>query len=318
MVIPVGVIEKEIDNDLQRYELLGGTVKYPFPIEDFALRVFGLDIQYENFDNVFESNLYNPNEIFGCLFPDGYKFQGIDKIILINTNRAPFYLGCQLIPEEYYKDYAERQTIAHETGHYSKNYSERGIQLKLFEKKVKGDTASSIIIYPKEEETYANRYARLLLMPEKEVITLIARKNILGTIDLVTHAPIFTEYFGVTQFMVEIRLNELEIPFINGVYIKRTSRFRGKAYASEDLLALLDIAERFGTEHGYYDFESIAITYNKLRSQNRASAPLYMVYWRMMRGDYDSKYPDVFERRILLNLRSYQRNENNVTLKVVK
>ena len=122
----VGVIEEQAKRDLDKYVLLGGTIKFPFPIEDFALRVFELDIQYENFDDVFESDLYNPSEIFGCLFPDGYYFQGIDKIILINTNRAPFYLGNQLIPEKYYKDNAERQTIAHEVGHYSKNYSEKG------------------------------------------------------------------------------------------------------------------------------------------------------------------------------------------------
>ena len=183
---------------------------------------------------------------------------------------------------------------------------------------MKGDPATSIIIYPKDEETYANKYARFLLMPEEAVRTLMAKRNMLGTLDLVVEAPLLTEYFGVTQFMAEIRLNELEIPFINGVYIKRTSRFRGRSYLKDDLLALLDIVEQYGSDPAYYDFESIATTYNKLRNQNRASGPLYMAYWRLMKGDYDGKYPDVFEKRILLNAQTYQEHEDNPSLKVVK
>jgi len=317
MTISIADIEEVIIRNLAKYVSLGGIIKYPFPVEDFALRTFGLDVQYENFDVVFESSSYNPNEIFGCLFPDGYYFQGADKIILINTNRAPFYLGNQLIPEMYYKDNAERQTIAHEIGHYSKNYSEKGVQFRLFEKKVKGDTASSIIVYPRNEETYANKYARLLLMPEKELRLLMAKRNMLGTIDLMRDAPTLTEYFGVTQFMVEIRLNELEIPFVNGVYIKRTSRFKGKSYTEQDILALIDIVEEWGREPTYYDFETIATTYSRIRNQSRASGPLYMMYWRLMRGWYDSKYPEVFERRVLLNIKLNQ-NKSNVALQIVK
>lgn len=317
MTTSIADIEEVIIRNLEKYVSLGGIIKYPFPVEDFALRTFGLDVQYEDFDVVFESNSYNPNEIFGCLFPDGYYFQGVDKVILINTNRAPFYLGNQLIPEMYYKDNAERQTIAHEIGHYSNNYSEKGVQFRLFEKKVKGDTASSIIIYPRNEEIYANRYARLLLMPEKELRLLMAKRNMLGTIDLIRDAPTLTEYFGVTQFMVEIRLNELEIPFVNGVYIKRTSRFKGKSYTEQDILALIDIVEKWGREPTYYDFETIATTYSRVRNQSRASGPLYMMYWRLMRGDYDSKYPEVFERRVLLNIKLYK-NKEDVILQIVK
>ena len=45
-----------VEQDLHKYEQLGGIIKYPFPIEDFALKVFGLDIQYEDFNNVFTSS----------------------------------------------------------------------------------------------------------------------------------------------------------------------------------------------------------------------------------------------------------------------
>ena len=57
-----------VEQDLQKYEKLGGTIRYPFPIEDFALKVFGLDIQYEDFNNVFTSSTYDPQELFGVFF----------------------------------------------------------------------------------------------------------------------------------------------------------------------------------------------------------------------------------------------------------
>jgi hypothetical protein len=120
------------DIDLARYKELGGTITYPFPIEDSALRVFGLDIQYEDFDSVFESTIYDPKELFGCLFPDGTKFQGIDKLILVNSNRAPFVIAGKEINKVYYSEYAERQTIAHEIGHYTDKYWHNKSEHKVF------------------------------------------------------------------------------------------------------------------------------------------------------------------------------------------
>jgi hypothetical protein len=100
--------------DLDVFKNKGAEIKYPFPVDEFALRVFGLDIQYEDFKNVFSSDLYNADELFGCLFPDKRYFQGLDKLILINSDRKPFVLNGTEIKKEYWADYAERQTITHE------------------------------------------------------------------------------------------------------------------------------------------------------------------------------------------------------------
>lgn len=206
-----------VKKDLEVFIDKGGTIKYPFPIDDFALRVFNLDIQYEDFRKIFSSDLYNAEQLFGCLFPDKRYFQGMDKVILINTERKPFILNGTEIKKEYWADYAERQTIAHETGHYSDKYvHNRDIcvsQLDLFEPTVFVDHPTSIIVYPIGEETFANRYARELLMPEDIVREEIIKRGLSGTFDINTMVNELKAKFGVTQFMIEIRLNELSIHF---------------------------------------------------------------------------------------------------------
>ena len=305
--------EDAAKRDVSSFEAAGGRVSYPFPIEEFALLTFGLDIQYEDFDLVFESSHYDPRELFGCLFPDGRHFNGMDRVILVNTNRTPFYLGDSEVPSRFYEDFAERQTIAHEVGHYSDLYTHnRDPQSRLFPEFVRADAPSSILVYPPKYETYANQYARHLLMPADQVIELIVRKNLPATIDLRTSIHIFAEHFGVTQFMVEIRLHELQIHFLNGIYIKKANRFRGKRYTSGDLLVLLDIAKSFDLEPNYYDADNMVRTYNMLTKQTRASGPLYMTFWRVMRGDYDERFPEVFEKRVA-ELTSLEAQQNSTT-----
>jgi len=286
--------------DLEKYQAIEGRITFPFPVEDFAMRVFGLDIQYEDFVQVFHSEEYDPQELFGCLFPDGRYFGGFDKVILINTNRAPLKLGDTIIHERFYIKNAERQTIAHEIGHYSYRYEqEEGEQLRMFEDNVIADSGTSIIVYPKGEEVFANKYSRLLLMPEEELRSFIAGRGLHGTIDLRESAQAFIDHFGVTQFMVEIRLNELGIRFLNGVYIRKPNRFKNQSYSAQNLLALIDLAYKYDLQPNYYDMDNMVGLYNKATGEVRASGPLYMAFWRIMRGNYDDKYPEVFERRIV-------------------
>ena len=293
-----------VKQDLQKYEQLGGIIKYPFPIEDFALKVFGLDIQYEDFNNVFTSSTYDPQELFGCLFPDHRYFQGLDKTILINSNRKPFILAGKEINKAYWEDYSERQTIAHEIGHYSDlfvhnpNSNPEAYQLDLFEPTIFADAPTSIIVYPKNEEKNANKYAKILLMPEEKVQEFITKKGIVGTFDINSIIQEIKEYFGVTQFMIEIRLNELGIHFYNGVYIKKTNRFPYKKYSEENLLCLIDIIKKYGLQHPYYDADNFTKQYNLATGETRASAALYYAVYRILQGKYDEKYPSVFEKRI--------------------
>jgi hypothetical protein len=306
--------ENAVKADLERYCQLGGRMTYPFPVVDFAMRVFGLDVQYEDFCQVFSSGEYDLRELYGCLFPDGHFFCGMDKIILINTNRAPFRLGDTIIPEEFYIENAERQTIAHETGHYCGHYRyEKDEQMEMFKDRVVADAPVSILVYPPGEEVFANKYSRYLLMPETEVRRLIAERELHGTIDLRNQGRLFTEKFGVTQFMVEIRLNELQIYFVNGVYIRKANRFHGKPYSATDLLSLMDLARDYDMQPGYYDFDSIVSLYNEITGETRASAPLYFAFWRLMQGLYDDRFPEVFEKRVaeLVRLEAAKKNKTD-------
>ena len=42
-----------------------------------------------------------------------------DKLILTNENRESFVIGELVVPDEFYKEGAGAQTIAHEIGHYA-------------------------------------------------------------------------------------------------------------------------------------------------------------------------------------------------------
>lgn len=290
--------KEAIELDLKKYVEMGGVIKYPFPIEDFAIRVFGLDIQYENFDLIIDNNHYDPGEFFGMLFPNIDPVSGYEKVIYVNTNRKPFKLGDFKVPKEFYIDNADRQTITHEVGHYSDKYFHNTYHQESLFPELFVDDPASIVVYPKENETFANKYARHLLVPEFELINLINQNAIYGTPDLRNCAGLFTNHFGVTQFLIEIRLNELQIHFNNGVYIKKLNRTRDKEYTEKELHMLLEIGRKFNLEIDYYDSDSFVGLFNKLSGGTRASGPLYMAYKRLMEGEYDSKYPSLFEKRI--------------------
>lgn len=292
--------KEAVESDLLRYKSVGGEVSYPFPVEDFALRTFDLDVQYEDFDLVFESHLYDPGELFGCLFPDGRPFQGLEKVILVNSNRRPFVLAGKEVPREYYQDYAERQTVAHEIGHYSDLWVHHvESQKDLFDPKIFADAPTSIIVYPSQQETFSNKYQRELLMPTDEVMRLLHTKNLSGTIDLRATMGFFVERFMVTHYMIEIRLKELGIHFLNGIYIKNRNRYPYQRYTCDDLVTLIDIAKDYSQTHPYYDADNYAKAYNMQTGQTRASGALYMTLWRILQGKYDNRCPEVFEKRIV-------------------
>jgi Zn-dependent peptidase ImmA (M78 family) len=285
--------------DLETFKNKGGRIVYPFPVEEFALRVFDLDIQYEDFNEIFSLSGYDAGDLFGCLYPDNCPFQGLDKIILINSARKPFVLYGKEIPKEYWADHADRQTIAHEIGHYSDRYvHNRDIQLGLFDPLIIADDPASIIVYPVGEETFANKYARSLLMDEDEVRKFITKKGIAGTFDINTVIYEMRELFGVTQYMAEIRLHELGIHFYNGIYIKKRNRFPYQDYTENSLLTLIDVAKEYDMVHPYYDTDNFAKKYNLITGETRASAALYYAFSRILKGKYDKRFPSVFEKRV--------------------
>ena len=300
-----------IQRDLEKYKRLGGRIEYPFPIEDFALRVFGLDVQYEDFDVLLSKEGYEPGEFFGMLLPEYDPITGFEKVIYVNTNRKPFKVGDYVVPKEYYIDNADRQTIAHETGHFSDRYVHNNDGQPSMFPEMFADDPASILVYPKDEEVFANKYARHLLVPDGELIRLIHENNLHGTIDLRETIDIFTSKFGVTQFMIEIRMNELKVHFTNGVYIRKLNYTRGKDYSEKELLVLLEIAKKYGFGINYYDADAVVGLFNKTTGETRASGPLYMAFRRLMLGEYDSRFPRVFEKRLELLLGSESDNKTN-------
>jgi len=299
-------IDAIVNSDIKKFEKKGGIVTYPFPVEEFALKTFGLDVQYGDFNELFTSERIKTSQIYGCLFPDDHYFLGQDKVILVNVNREPFVIGELVIPDEFYKEGSERQTIAHEIGHYADLHHNPTLFAHI-----KVSDAPTILLHDPVNETFANKYARRLLMPELEVKQFKSKNEILGSIDMLAHATLFKQHFGVTQFMVEIRLKELNISFINGVYINKHRRSRGKPYSEEDLLTLANLAFSYDMEPNYADCERIAIEYNKLRKQDRDGGSLYMAIWRINTGYYD-RFESVLELRMRLHARILERQKQPV------
>jgi hypothetical protein len=99
--------------------------------------------------------------------------------------------------------------------------------------------------------------------------------------------------------MIEVRLKELGVHFFNGIYIKNRNRYPYQKYSSDDLITLIDVAKEYSRQHGYYDADSYVKQYNMLTGQTRASGALYMTLWRIMKGNYDDRYPEVFEKRVV-------------------
>lgn len=281
-----------LNKNLEKYKKIVGHINYPFPIEDYAYKVFGLDIQYANFDEEFVMEDLDVKMIYGALYPDGKYFYGQEKVILINNNTNDFYIGDFHVPKEYYKSQSERQTIAHEVGHYAEFDYRKKEELNLFND-IEYNKALDIFIDP---EVFANIYARNLLMPKEEVFKL--KSELQGTIDMLNDSNYFREKFGVTQFMLEVRLAELKIQFINGYYINKVRRTNGEKYEEEDLLELIQLAKKYDMRPNYGDAAQIANIYNKHTDQDRDGGSLYMTIWRINQGKYDKIYESVAEARL--------------------
>lgn len=274
-------IENIIEKNLKDYKNKGGIIKYPFPVVDFANRNFGLDVQY----NI---NLFSQ-------YKNKAGMINIKKsVININPKREDFKIGNFAVPKDLYIEESENQIIAHEIGHYVK-YINTDIK-SFFDKGYYIDEYSNIML---NNEVFANKYARNLLVPKDELKKFLAQNEIIGTIDLIRESAIIRKYFGITEFMLEVRLKELKIPFVNGYYIADQLKKDNLIYSRENLLKLMEISigNGFGLTPDYGDAEKIVYLYNKVTGENRDSGPIYMTLWRIAKGKYDH-FAEICERRL--------------------
>ena len=274
-----------VNKNLKDYKEKGGKISYPFDASKFALINFGLDVQYDALS-------------FGGDNGKAGLIRIKEKTIIINPDRADFKIGEFIVPKELYIKESENQTIAHEIGHYAqyeenrKNYGN-----VLFGEENYKDSYPNILL---NGEIFANKYARNLLMPKNELEKFLKENDIKETIDLLKHdGELIRKYFGVTEFMLEVRLKELKIPFINGYYIPDQLKSGYKKYSEENLLKLMQISigNGFGLTPDYGDSEQIAYLYNKATGENRDSGSLYMTIWRIANGKYDY-FKRICEKRI--------------------
>lgn len=274
-----------VNKNLKDYKDKGGKISYPFDASKFALINFDLDIQYDAL------SFGNDSRKAGLI-----KIK--DKTIIINPNRADFKIGEFIVPKELYIKESENQTIAHEIGHFSEyEESRKNYGNTLFGEKNHIDSYSNILL---NGEMFANKYARNLLIPKNELENFLKENDIKGTIDLLKHdGQLIRKYFGITEFMLEVRLKELKIPFINGYYIPDQLKSSYKKYSEKNLLKLMQISigNGFGLNPDYGDSEQIAYLYNKITGENRDSGSLYMTIWRIANGKYDY-FESVCEKRI--------------------
>ncbi|WP_157154555.1 nucleotidyltransferase domain-containing protein [Brachyspira murdochii] len=274
-------INNIIEKDLKNYISKGGIIKYPFPIIDFALRNFGLDIKYDE-------------KLFSKYKNKAGMINIKKSIININPKREDFKIGDFIVPKELYIVESENQIIAHEVGHYAKyiNIDKR----ELFDKAYYIDEYSNIML---NNEVFANKYARNLLVPKNELNKFLRENEIIGTIDILRESSLIRKYFGITEFMLEVRLKELKIPFVNGYYIPDQLKKNNLIYSRENLLKLMEISigNGFGLTPDYGDAEKIVYLYNKVTGENRDSGPIYMTLWRIANGKYDH-FSEICERRL--------------------
>ena len=245
-----------VNKNLKDYKDKGGKISYPFDASKFALINFGLDVQYDALS-------------FGGDNGKAGLIKIKEKVIIINPDREDFKIGEFVVPKKLYIKESENQTIAHEIGHYAqyeenrKNYGNT-----LFgEENYYRDSYSKILL---NGEKFANKYARNLLIPKNELEKFLKENDIKGTIDLLKHdGELIRKYFGVTEFMLEVRLKELKIPFINGYYIPDQLKSSYKKYSEENLLKLMQISigNGFGLNPDYGDSEQIAYLYNKIHGR---------------------------------------------------
>ena len=274
-----------VNKNLKDYKEKGGKISYPFDASKFALINFGLDVQYDALS-------------FGGDNGKAGLIKIKEKVIIINPDREDFKIGEFVVPKKLYIKESENQTIAHEIGHYAqyeenrKNYGNT-----LFGEENYKDSYPNILL---NGEIFANKYARNLLIPKNELEKFLKENDIKGTIDLLKHdGELIRKYFGVTEFMLEVRLKELKIPFINGYYIPDQLKSSYKKYSEENLLKLMQISigNGFGLNPDYGDSEQIAYLYNKITGENRDSGSLYMTIWRIANGKYDY-FKRICEKRI--------------------
>ena len=270
-----------IEKNLKDYTDKGGVIKYPFPVTDFAIRAFGLNVIYDE-------------KLFSKYKTKAGMINIKKSLININPKREDFKIGNFVVPKDLYIKESENQIIAHEIGHYVKYISIDNRE--LFDKAYYVDEYSNIMF---SNEVFANKYARNLLVPKDELNKFLRENEIVGTIDILRESSIIRKYFGITEFMLEVRLKELKIPFVNGYYIPDQLKKDNLIYSRENLLKLLEISigNGFGLSPDYGDAEKIVYLYNKATGENRDSGPIYMTLWRIANGKYD-KMPKVCERRL--------------------
>ena len=270
-----------VEKNLNDYVNKGGIIKYPFPITDFAIRTFGLNVIYDE-------------KLFSKYKNKAGMINIKKSVININPRREDFKIGDFVVPKNLYIEESENQIIAHEIGHYVKyiNIDSRD----LFDKAYYVDEYSNIMF---SNEVFANKYARNLLVPKNELNKFLGENEIIGTIDILRESSIIRKHFGITEFMLEVRLKELKIPFVNGYYIPDQLKKDNLIYSRENLLKLLEISigNGFGLSPDYGDAEKIVYLYNKATGENRDSGPIYMTLWRIANGKYDH-FEEICERRL--------------------
>ena len=79
-----------LNKNLEKYKKIVGHINYPFPIEDYAYKVFGLDIQYANFDEEFVMEDLDVKMIYGAFF---YILERIFNLLPFSYLQAGLFFG---------------------------------------------------------------------------------------------------------------------------------------------------------------------------------------------------------------------------------
>jgi Zn-dependent peptidase ImmA (M78 family) len=196
----IGIIQKIVDSDIERQamtdvakyrkiyeEKYGSFSTNNLDVENMIEELWGYKVGYVDIST------YSEEDVLGLT--DFKKKKVFIKQELCKTDRRMAF------------------TMAHEAGHISLHsfvFLSRKTPVSL-----KGE---SLI------ERQADLYAASLLAPKEEIIRLLTRIgkgiNNMPPVDLTADEHYFMDSFGLSRQALEIRLKRLQIPTINGRYIK--------------------------------------------------------------------------------------------------
>jgi len=174
-------------------------LEFPLDVKKVFRCVFGLQTHFVDLTHEAPVSEVPAHKVLGGLYPEKFFFQGKDKVILINT-------GYEALTTEFC-----RFVIAHVAGHYVLHFGHeeayKSMELMKPNFALSRPTFCNLLDQHRPLEIQASHYASAILMPRGEIFRLSTSQKLL---DLYGQTHVLCQRFGVSQQILELRLQQLE------------------------------------------------------------------------------------------------------------